>query len=213
MSDAYEKLPLPTVSFWMDGSNAQALCRAAQIWFQKLGDAAIWPVRQCDPMTSSMPILDLLAWQRGVTRFNGEPESLYRLRVKYAYANARDAGQTLGWQRIMVRLGLLGPDELTLEERIPGQDWDIVGIYLSDQRLVDLQDFLFEVMIPEYRRTCRRYTPVARAVKSVILGLGVFDNDHTTFEAALPIRFMAGVTAIPEIFDNDQSTVEATLWQ
>lgn len=213
MSDAYEKLPLPEVSFWMNGPNAQALCHAAQRWFQKLGDAAIWPVRQCDPMTSSLPVLDLLAWQRGIARFAGEPERLYRLRVAYAYANGRDAGQTTGWQRILERLELLGPGELTLAERMPDQDWDIVGIELSDQRLSELQEVLFRVMIPDYGRTCRRYTPVTRYSLDIAFGAGVFDDDQTTFEAALPLRFGANIAAAPEIFDNDYSTVEATLWQ
>ena len=41
MSDD-NKLDLPEGSFWMNGANAQSLCKAAQLWFQRLGDAAIW---------------------------------------------------------------------------------------------------------------------------------------------------------------------------
>ena len=51
MSDD-NKLDLPEVSFWMNGANAQALCKAAQLWFQRLGDAAIWPARQFNPMST-----------------------------------------------------------------------------------------------------------------------------------------------------------------
>ena len=80
MSDD-SKLDLPEVSFWMNGANSQALCKAAQIWFQRLGDATIWPARQFNPMSCSLPVLDLLAWQRGVARYSNEPERLYRLRV------------------------------------------------------------------------------------------------------------------------------------
>ena len=240
MSDEYEKLDLPEISFWMNGANAQALCKAAQLWFQRLGDAAIWPLRQCDAMTCSVTVLNLLAWQRGISRYPDEPDRLYRLRVAHAYANGRDAGSTAGWQGIFERLELLNPNELALEERIHGQDWDRVGIFLSDQRLAELQDILFWIMIPEYGRTCRRYTLVSRSVSQTIMGVGVFDNDYSTYEARvpqdftatfiprpdffffhndhctceaqLPVQFSGGFTASTEIFDNDHSTVEA-IWQ
>ena len=212
MSDHFDKLDLPQVSFWMNGANSQALCKAAQLWFQRLGDAAIWPARQCHPMTCSLPVLDLLAWQRGVTRFIGESNQLYRMRVTHAYANAKDSGQTSGWQKILERLELLGPGVLTLSERITGQDWDIIGIELSDQQLSELQEVLFKVMIPEYGRTCRRYTPISRATESIHLLVGTFDDAHTTLEATLPQCALA-INSSSDIFDNEYTTVEAAIWQ
>ena len=129
-----------------------------------------------------------------------------------AYANAKDSGQTSGWQKILERLELLGPGELTLSERITGQDWDIIGIELSDQQLSELQEVLFKVMIPEYGRTCRRYTPVSRATESIHLLVGTFDDAHTTLEATLPQCALA-ITSSSDIFDNEYSTVEAAIWQ
>lgn len=205
MSDDYESLPLPTVSFWMDGANAQALCLAAQQWFQRLGDAAIWPVRQCDAMTCSLLVLDLLAWQRGVTRYEGEPERLYRLRVKYAYANGRDAGGTAGWKRIFTRLELGG---LELAERVVGQDWDRVGIIADDSKFPDQQDVL-EIIINDYGRTCRRYYFDSRIPVTATAYVGRFSWDQETVSAVMSDRTLADVGARLAVFDYHDATLEA----
>lgn len=205
MGDDYESLPLPTVSFWMDGANAQALCQAAQAWFQRLGDAAIWPVRQCNPMTCSLLVLDLLAWQRGVTRYNGEPERLYRLRVTYAYANGRDAGGTNGWKRIFKRLELGG---LELAERVDGQDWDRVGILIDDDQFSDQQNVL-EIIIQDYGRTCRRYYFDSRIPTSAALHMSHFPWNQETVEAVMSNRVLAEADARLAVFDHLAATLEA----
>lgn len=205
MSDT-PSLKLP---FWMEGAETGALAAAAREWFSRLGQAATLPARQLDPLTCSGDVLDLLAWQRNVTRYKGEPERAYRLRVAHAYANARDAGGGAGWRRIFQRLEV---GAVTLEERIGGQDWDVVGVVLSDDDQSNHQS-LVEIIIEEYGRTCRRYTIVARAHESASVCAGAFDNDHSTHEATLPQDFTAIFTPRPVYFfhNNDHATVELEL--
>lgn len=184
MDSEQPRVPDPKLSFWMDGEQARTLCRTARNFWQILADAAIWPARQNNPLECSLDVLGLIAWQRCVTRYHGESERLFRLRVTHAYANAVDAGQTKGWSRIFRRLEL---GELELLERVPGQDWDRVGIVLSDERMAALQDVL-EVIIQEYGRTCRRYYLLSRVVVPVVVHVCTFDDTHETVLGALAGR-------------------------
>ncbi|WP_241000450.1 phage tail protein, partial [Pseudomonas viridiflava] len=108
---------------------------------------------QMDADTCHLTVLDLLAWQRDITRFKGEPEGLYRLRVKYAFINSVDAGSTAGLKRILERLGV---GYVEIQERMPERDWDVVLLTLSDSQLSENPDLL-RVLIRQYGRTCRRY--------------------------------------------------------
>lgn len=192
----------PTLPFWMEGAETSALGTAARAWFAKLGQAATLPARQLDPLTCTGTMLDLLAWQRAVTSYCGEPERSYRLRVAHAYANARDAGSVAGWTRIFKRLEVGG---VTLAERMAGQDWDVVGVELSDADLAANQR-LVEIIIEEYGRTCRRYRLISNQRGGVTVGLAPFEHDNTTVCAALP-PLSVGVRLAT--FDNTYSTVEA----
>ena len=70
--------------------------------------------------------------ERDVTRFTGEPEALFRLRVKFAFINSVDAGSTAGMKRIFERLGV---GYVEIEERQPGRDWDVVLLKFSNAQL------------------------------------------------------------------------------
>ncbi|HBL8998422.1 TPA: hypothetical protein LTW94_004423, partial [Enterobacter hormaechei] len=59
-----------------------------------------------DPLTCTEPVLNLIAYDRDISRFSGEPLSLYRKRVAYAFINARDAGSVEGFINIFSRLGI-----------------------------------------------------------------------------------------------------------
>jgi hypothetical protein len=165
------KISLP---MWFDGSEAGKLKAAALAWFAQLGEWARWPLGQLDPETCSPGILDLIAWQRDIDRFDGEPLTLFRLRVKYAYANARDAGSAAGFKRIFQRLGI---GYVELEERMPERDWDIVAIRLSDNQLAGNQDLL-DVLIQKYGRTCRRYEWTGFSGVVVAIHSHEFNNDY-----------------------------------
>ncbi|MCZ4324579.1 phage tail protein [Pseudomonas anguilliseptica] len=172
------KLGLP---FWLDGPELAKLKAAAQAWWTKVEGWLRWPLLQMDADTCHLTILDLMAWQRDITRFKGEPEALYRLRVKYAFINAVDAGSTAGMKRILQRLGV---GYVEIEERHPDRDWDVVLLQLSNTQLAENPELL-RVLIQQYGRTCRRYdfvtlTPVSLRVVAVD-----FNDDQQTLVASL----------------------------
>ncbi len=198
-------LPTPKLPFWMAGPELAKLGFAAKEWFRRLGEWSVLPARQMDPMTASLPVLRLLAHQRCITAYPGEPERLFRLRVRHAYANAKDAGLVSGWKRIFERLEL---GDMELEERQPGQDWDIVGIVADDATFPDQQNVL-EIIIDEYGRTCRRYRFISRITQPVAVRCGLFDDDHCTVCAEPNPAVVAQSAILAGIFDSDHATMEA----
>lgn len=172
------KLNLP---FWLDGPQLAKLKAASQSWWEKVEGWLQWPLLQMDAETCHLSVLDLLAWQRDISRFKDEPESLYRLRVKFAFINAVDAGSTAGLKRILQRLGV---GYVEIDERMPDRDWDVVLLRLSDSQLSQNPELL-RVLIQQYGRTCRRYdfvtiTPVSLRVVAVD-----FNDDQQTLIARL----------------------------
>ena len=145
--------PEITMPIWLNKGQAEKLARVSYSWFCKLRDWAMWPIQQLDPDICTEKVLDVIAWGRDIDRFVGEPLYLYRLRVKYAYVNAKDAGSVYGFKRIFERLGI---GYVEIEERMDGQDWDVVAIRMSDNQLSENQSLL-EQLIRHYGRTCRRY--------------------------------------------------------
>ncbi|SMD00505.1 Phage tail protein (Tail_P2_I) [Pseudomonas sp. URIL14HWK12:I5] len=172
------KLKLP---FWLEGVELSKLRDAAQSWWTKVEQWLTWPLLQLDAETCHLSVLDLLAWQRDIQRFQGEPESLYRLRVKYAFINAVDAGSVAGTVRIFQRLGV---GYLEIEERIDGVDWDVIRLNLSDTQLSS-NPVLLRVLIQQYGRTCRRYE--FTTITPVTLGMRIahFHDDQETLVAVL----------------------------
>lgn len=172
------QLKLP---FWLDGPQLSKLKAAGQSWWSKVEGWLQWPLLQMDAETCHLTVLDLLAWQRDISRFKAEPESLYRLRVKFAFINAVDAGSTAGLKRILQRLGV---GYVEIDERLPDRDWDVVLLRLSDSQLSQNPE-LMRVLIQQYGRTCRRYdfvtiTPVSLRVVAVD-----FNDDQQSLVASL----------------------------
>ena len=172
------KLSLP---FWLDGPELAKVKAAAQSWWSKVENWLHWPLLQMDAETCHLSVLDLLAWQRDIQRFHGEPESLYRLRVKYAFINAVDAGSTAGMVRIFERLGV---GYVEIRERQDGLDWDIVLLLLSDNQLSRNPELL-RVLMQQYGRTCRRYDFVTITPVTLHVAVAEFNDDQQTLVAAL----------------------------
>lgn len=172
------KLKLP---FWLDGTQLTKLTAAAQSWWERVEGWLRWPLLQMDPDTCHLTVLDLLAWQRDITRFKDEPEALYRLRVKHAFINAVDAGSTAGMKRILQRLGV---GYVEIEERHPDRDWDVVLLQLSNTQLAENPELL-RVLIQQYGRTCRRYDFVTITPVAVRLVAVDFNDDQQTLVASL----------------------------
>jgi len=134
-----------------------------------------------DADSCHLNILELLAWQRDITRFAGEPESLYRLRVKFAFINSVDAGSTAGLMRVLNRLGV---GYVEIEERLPDRDWDVVLLKLSDSQLSDNPELL-RVIVQQYGRTCRRYDFVTFSPVTLMVAVADFNDDQLTLIATL----------------------------
>lgn len=144
------KLDLP---FWSNKGHTIPLIKMAQRYWEYIEQGLRWPLTQLDAETCTEGVLNLIAWQRDITRFRTEPLWLYRLRVKHAYVNAKDAGSIVGIKRIFERLGI---GYVEVEERVPGYDWDVIVLRLSDSQLSQNAELL-KVVIEQYGRTCRRY--------------------------------------------------------
>jgi hypothetical protein len=172
------KLKLP---FWLEGTELSKLTAASQAWWETVTGWLRWPYLQIDPDTCHLTILELWAWQRDVTRFNGEPEALFRLRVKYAFINSVDAGSTAGMKRIFERLGV---GYVEIEERQPDRDWDVVLLKFSNAQL-SLNPELLRVLIQQYGRTCRRYDFVTITPVALQIALIDFNDDQQTLVASL----------------------------
>ena len=172
------KLNLP---FWLDGQQLTKLKAASQKWWETVEGWLQWPLLQMDADTCHLTVLDLLAWQRDISRFKDEPESLYRLRVKFAFINAVDAGSTAGLKRILQRLGV---GYVEIDERMPGRDWDVVLLRLSDSQLSQNPELL-RVLIQQYGRTCRRYDFVTITPVSLRIVAVDFNDDQQTLVASL----------------------------
>ncbi|WP_431078095.1 phage tail protein [Pseudomonas siliginis] len=169
------------LKFWLAGTELTKLKQAAQSWWEKVEDWLRWPLLQMDAETCHPVMLDLLAWQRDITRFKDEPESLYRLRVKFAFINAVDAGSTAGMKRILQRLGV---GYVEIEERMPDRDWDVVLLRFTDSQLAKNPELL-RVLIQQYGRTCRRYDFVTLTPVTLGVALVDFNDDQQTLVATL----------------------------
>ena len=196
------KLELP---FWLDGEEPTKIRDAAQSWWEKVQDWLQWPLLQLDAETCHLTVLDLLAWQRDITRFKGESESLYRRRVKYAFVNAVDAGSVAGFQRIFQRLGI---GAVQILERQPDRDWDIIQLLLTDEQLSE-NPMLLDLIVHQYGRTCRRYELVGTS--RVTLALGAYDvgNDQVTLTARFGDTDTVGLMLTTQEFGHDQQSLVA----
>jgi hypothetical protein len=191
--------------FWLDGTELTKLKAAAQAWWERVEDWLRWPLLQMDADTCHLVVLDLLAWQRDITRFRGEPESLYRLRVKHAFINAVDAGSVAGFKRIMRRLGV---GYVRIEERLPDRDWDVVQLHLSDSQLSENPELL-SLIVQYYGRTCRRYELVSTSLLDVRIAAHEINHERLTLVASFDDTHTVQLSVITNEFNHDQQTLVA----
>ncbi|AUI87709.1 phage tail protein [Vibrio azureus] len=181
-------LPSRQIPWWMDGQTLAKslkephfLAAGLQQFWGKLRRVMLYPLAQLDPMTCSERLLAVLAWDRDITRFYQEPTTLFRKRVKYAFVNARDAGETHGFIEIFKRLGV---GVVEIDERTPERDWDIITIRLSDKQLANNHDLL-ATLLQQYGRTCRRYEYQVIDTTPMCLTVSPLDWDHQCTVATL----------------------------
>lgn len=171
-------LKLPS---WMDKGEPAKLLTAARVFWRGVMDWVQWPLRQFDPLTCVEPMLNLLAYDRDVSRFNGEPLGLFRKRVAYAFVNARDAGSVEGFIAIFQRLGI---GYVELLERQPGIDWDVITVRVTDSQIAENTDLLLEI-IRQYGRTCRRYRFEVITKQKMFIRAGWYEGEYVCYVASL----------------------------
>ena len=167
--------------FWLSGSKPQALLAVTQAWWGKVESWLTWPLRQLDIDLAALAVVDLFAWERGIERFEAEPETLYRKRVKYAFINAQDAGSVAGFQRIFERLDI---GYVEVQERVAGEDWDIVYLLLNDSQIAQNTQLL-QVIIRLYGRTCRRYIVNSISTSVAYVNVQPLSDNQETIVATL----------------------------
>ncbi|MDM5065544.1 phage tail protein [Aeromonas salmonicida] len=186
--DKAPQLPDSTAPWWEDGKTIAEgvqepafLAKGIMAFWRRLRGWLLQPLTQQDPMTCSEAMLVLLAWERDITRFKGEPLDLFRKRVKYAFINAQDSGEVAGFKRIFERLGI---GWCELHERQEGAPWDVITIEVADSTLADNQR-LVETLIQHYGRTCRRYRFQVVYPVAGVLRPGEFSMTQQVFAATL----------------------------
>lgn len=171
-------LKLPS---WMDRGDPARLLRACVKFWLQVYEWITWPLRQFDPLTCVEPVLNLIAWERDITRFKGEPISLFRKRVSYAFINAQQAGEVAGFIAIFERLGI---GYVELLERQEGMDWDVITVRVTDSQIADNSDLLLEI-IRKYGRTCRRYQFEVITALPLHINIGWYQGDYVCWPATL----------------------------
>ena len=159
------KLTLPA---WLAKVETEKLRAAGQSFWDTIAGWLAWPLTQMDAETCVEGILDLLAYQRNIERFDGEDLALYRLRVKHAFINSVDSGSIAGIKKIFIRLGI---GFIQIQERAPGKDWDIIVINMDDNQLSQNPE-LIRLLMTKYGRTCRRYEITTNDFSQVGIGCG-----------------------------------------
>lgn len=181
MPDFIQKLAGLKLPSWMDKGDPARLLRACVKFWSQVYEWITWPLRQFDPLTCAEPLLNLIAWERDIERFNGEPLRLFRARVNYAFINAQQAGEIAGFIAIFERLGI---GYVELLERQEGQDWDVITVRVTDSQISDNSDLLLEI-IRKYGRTCRRYQFEVITTLPLHINIGWFEGEYICWPATL----------------------------
>lgn len=173
MPEFLKKLASMVLPFWMNGGEPKTLLAVARRFWTLVYGWVTWPVNQFDPLTCNEALLNLMAYDRDITRFKNEPLALFRKRVAYAFVNARDSGSIAGFIAIFERLGI---GYVELVERQPGIDWDIITLRVSDSQLAANTELMIQI-IRQYGRTCRRYQYEVLTTLKLFINAGWNDGE------------------------------------
>lgn len=190
MTDFLKKLASMSLPSWMNKGEPLALLRTARTYWAEVYSWITWPLRQFDPLTCTEPVLNLIAYDRDISRFSGEPLSLYRKRVAYAFINARDAGSVEGFINIFSRLGI---GYVELVERQPDIDWDVIMVRVTDSQIADNTQLMIQI-IRQYGRTCRRYQFEVITSESLAIRAGWEQGEYVVYPARLNSTEASGET-------------------
>lgn len=201
MSETRERISL---KFWQDAGILNAIAQAADTYYDQVQGYFAWLLGTVDAETAPIELVELLAWERDIDRMSGEDDALFRKRVKYALANAKDAGSKVGFERIWTRLGL---GSVSQRERVDAENWDVIKLTIDETifgKYVDLLDTLLR----QYGRTCRRYEFESTIPQPSVIR--TFDFEHATLYSAAVIRDQtAPISGRPMQFYNDATSIVA----
>jgi hypothetical protein len=170
------KLPV-----WLNSTNISKLKQAAFLFWQK---AEVWVYRlaeQVDANKNELQLLDLIAWERTISRAQDEPLWLYRLRVKHAFINQRESGSRIGLLSIFKRLGI---EIVDIQERVDGEDFDVINIMITEGQWSQYQNVL-DIIVRKYGRSCRRYRWLTVTNSKINIRAGVMSHESTHLTAKL----------------------------
>ncbi|MCW6546995.1 hypothetical protein NE897_15095 [Yersinia ruckeri] len=184
MPDFKRRLKALRLPSWMDQGEPAKLLRACSRFWLWVNGWLIWPLNQLDASTCAVPLLNVLAYQRDISRFNGEPLSLFRKRVEYAFINAADAGSKAGFIAIFERLGI---GYVELLERQPEVDWDVIQVRVTDSQIAGNSDLLMQI-IRQYGKTCRRYRFEVMTNSGLHLRAGWAGNEYLCYRASCGVK-------------------------
>lgn len=190
MSDFIALLKTLALPSWMNRGELDKLLTASKKFWAWIAEWVTWPLQQFDPLTCAEPLLNLLAYDRDIARFNGEPLALFRKRVAYAFINAQDAGSVSGFIAIFARLGI---GYVELLERQPDIDWDVIIVRVSDSQISDNADLLLQI-IRQYGRTCRRYQFEVITTTGMRIRAGWNQGEYVCYPASLGISETGSAT-------------------
>lgn len=183
MSDFANKLKSLLLPSWMNKGEPAKLLKACGTFWTMIAGWVTWPLQQFDPLTCAEPLLNLLAYDRDITRFNGEPLALFRKRVAYAFINAQGAGEIAGFIAIFERLGI---GYVELLERQAGIDWDVIIVRVTDGQIANNADLLLQI-IRQYGRTCRRYQFEVITTTGLRIRAGWNQGEYVCYPASLGV--------------------------
>ncbi|AVI66951.1 phage tail protein [Shewanella sp. WE21] len=171
-----------TLPFWMQKGELAKLRCASQSFWEKVDLWLQLSLTKFDLLTCDLVFVDCVAWERKITRLDGEDEMIYRRRVHYAFLNAQDAGMNRGMFNIFERLGV--PLQGILE-RQPNKDWDVVTIELSDDALSTHKN-LINLLVNTYGATCRRYEYQVSTKVVQFVHVGLMQWSHQVYVSTPP---------------------------
>ncbi|WP_225445376.1 phage tail protein [Photobacterium arenosum] len=196
-------MPEIVLKWWMGRGELAKIARALHRYWGRVSEALQLPLQQHDPLTAPIGMVELLGWQRGVTRLGQEPEALFRIRVAYAYQFTKEAGSIAGWEVMFQKLGY---PHITQDERLQSVDWDVVSLQIQDGDLTEVPRLL-DTVIRQYGRTCRRYQYTSYVQMPVAAKSQAIDAGYETAH----IKSRINVPMLPKVLNMECEYYTATV--
>lgn len=158
--------------FWFNNKEVSKVKSLFEKWWQIGLYLVSFPLQIFDVMTAPEWLVNLIAYQRDIERFKGEPLELFRKRVHFAYINAEEAGSVQGFKNIFQRLEI---GEVELIERFDEVNWDVIRLKLTDDQIAK-NNKLLTAIVRKYGRTCRRYEYYTENIQVVEIASGSIEH-------------------------------------